>query len=218
MTYSYTSGVKVSIYSGNTKPETLLATRDFHPQYLNYYSSNDSFSQVNKVTNSVPTENFVLFDEPIAVDKKFFISYKINYSQSNKFAVYNSGSSLGIANNTAWLKDENSNWIPANQHSQPITTSLAIQPLLQDTTQSLIEEVKKNDNFFFYNKETNQIILSEVTEKGILSIYNVNGQLIAKIPVKQGQKEIFIHPVASGSIGIVHFISDNHFLSGKFIY
>jgi hypothetical protein len=216
MQFSYTSGVEVEIYSGTNTPETLLAKNSFIPQYSNYSGGN--ISQMNKSTNSVPTETFVVFDQPVNVNEKFFVAYKINYSTSNQFRVYNTVLSSGKAN-TAWIKD-GSEWKKATDYTPyPCTTSLALQPLLRYRAGSSIPEISQKEETIYYDKTSHQLHLGSAPENsGEIFVYSVNGQLIEHIPFVQGEQSVRITARHPGTIGVVRVIAPNKAFSGKIIY
>jgi hypothetical protein len=217
MPFAYTFGVEIKVYSGENAPEKLIASKTFRPQYLNY--KDGAFIFTNKNTNLVATESFVAFDE-LKLDKKFFISYQIPFSQSNKFAVYNIVSETENIPNSAWIKDENNNWIPANQYkTHPISTSLAIHPLLRYRNDSSISMIEKNKkaNFRYIREEQRLILPEKCLDKGELAIYSVSGQLIQKIIVEKGTESIIVQSLSKGTIYIVHFYCGNNIYSGKII-
>ena len=216
MPFSYTSGVEIKIYSGENAPEKLIASQTFRPQYLNY--RNSSFVFTNKNTNLVSTESFVAFDELIKLDKKFFISYQIPFSQANKFAVYNIISETENIPNSAWIKDEKNNWTPANQYkTHPISTSLAIQALVRYRDDNSIPIIKKNKNVNFrYLREEQRLILPEQCSE--LAIYSISGQLTQKVTIEKGIESLILQKLNKGTIYIVHFYCGNNIYSGKIIY
>lgn len=217
MPYSQISNVKINVYEGNSTPEKILATQPFRPQYMNY-SNTLGFHYRDKNTNSVPTENFIKFDKEINVGKKFFIGYEISYAADNTFAVYNSGSLLENPKNTAWLKQEDGNWITANEYSvMPVSTSLAIQAFLQKREDSSIPSIETDkEKQIVYISDQNQIYLP-AQSSGNLYIYSISGQLLQEIVVKNEQY-ITIKLQQNGTIGIARFIGDNETFTGKFIY
>jgi hypothetical protein len=214
MPFTYTSGIEIKIYEGTDSPQNLLETQLFIPQYLKY--SNNQFQLKEKETNDVPTESFVTFENPVTVPKKFFISYKINPSSSNRFCVYNTALAPGKPN-TAWLK--NQQWVKASEYvSQPLTTSLALQPLVQftkgDSTTAIPDKTRK----LYYNETTGLLHFAfEPEMSGFISIYSIAGQLIERLPFSKGEKSV--RPYLSGkSAKIVKFLSNNDAFSEKIIF
>ena len=225
MPFDYTSGVQVSLYTGNSFPETKIYSTNFIPRYVNY-SSTSGFYQVNKNLNAVPTETFVLFEDenqkPVSVKtKKFFISYSIDYSTTSKFCVFNTSRSDNSHPNTAWLKDETKGWIPADAYDfQAMKTSLAIQPLVRKIKDNRIEIVKVPDNTcFYYDRSGNRITLKEPLDKqGQIAVYSVGGQLLEKIQIHPGQTAFTLQERPKGMIGIVKITNNSFNATGKILY
>jgi hypothetical protein len=219
MLYSYVSGVEVSIYSGNAVPETKLQSKNFNPKYLNYTSASGQFEEKNKDLSSYATESFVLFDEPAKIKDKFFISYKINYSETAKFCVYNTkfGSSSHL--NTAWVKT-GTGWIPATDYSYyGEKTTLAIQALLQNIVIDSINPPKPEGNFIYYNRTGQTLFLSEPNSQPVvIQVYSVTGQLMEKTQFEAGQTSCILSPKHKGTIGIIKAIHTNGSVSIKIIY
>jgi hypothetical protein len=216
MPFAYTTNVKIEVYSGQQSPEQLIAEKTFLPQYL--ASSDNSFNNIT--TDRFPTEHFVAFDSPVKTDKKFFIAYKINYSEGKKFVIYNINLGEGESN-TAWIKDAQEIWTQANNYAiHPISTSLAIQPFLRYGDETSIPAIKSGkENKLRYLREENRLILCDGSlEAGLLQIYSVSGQLIQKIILEKGQSSIALKPQNRGTIGIVRISRNNETYSGKIIY
>jgi V8-like Glu-specific endopeptidase len=217
MPFKSTSGVEVRVYSGESSPDNLIVSKVFYPNYLNY-NSNGKFTPTNKDTEKVPTECFIYFDDSINVDKKFFIAYKINYSENNNFVVYNASGLQRQSGSSAWIKDEKG-WMRSNEYAiQPITTSLAIQPLVRYTNNSSVPNV--GQTYCRYVRKENKLILPShlSLEKGLVSIYFADGRLIEKIVVLKGETSAILTPQKTGHIGIVRITRGGDYFSGKFIY
>ena len=215
-----TSDVTISVYSGDTFPETMIYSTSFIPKYLNYsYSS--KFHLADKNLNFAPTETFVVFSEPVIVNKKFFISYSINDSTTAGFCVYNTKFDDNNHKNTAWIKDESQGWIPANEYEfNPMKTSLAIHSLVRSKRGDKIEIITTPTNkFFYYNHSERKLTLIDPPGKqGQVSIYSISGQLLEKIPVQQGQTMFILRKQSKGTIGILRISSDNYTCAGKILY
>ena len=220
MTYINTSDVKISVYTGDYSPEKKEDSTLFIPRYLNYsYSS--GFYQANKNLNIAPTETFVLFNNPIPVNKKFFISYSIKNSSSAQFCVYNTKFSDETSKNTAWIKDEIIGWIPAEKYELFMKkTSLAIQPLVRNKKNEQIEIVQvPNNTNFYYNRSERLLKINEALNKpGQIVIYSVSGQLLEKISVPSGQIAFTLKQQQKGTIGIVKLSNEYFYSTGKIIY
>ena len=217
--FSYASGVTVSVYTGDSSPEIKIDSARFVPQYLNY--SNSIFSPVNR-SLTLPTETFVVFAQPVLVmTGKFFISYSIDYSTTSKFCVYNTKWQDATHPNTAWLKDEVKKWIPATAYeAKPLNTSLAIQPLIRNTsdTQIVIIPDRKSD-YFYYDRSGRTLTLKEsMKAEGQIAIYSVGGQLLEKLQIQPDQLTAILRGRPQGTISIVKITNNNFSYTGKIIY
>jgi hypothetical protein len=218
MPFAYTSNVKIEVYTGEQSPEKLIAEKTFIPKYYGYASKNFSFNNI--ATSNFSTEHFVAFDNPVETDKKFFIAYKINYSNVNKFVIYNIKLDGGEVN-TAWIKNEQGTWIQANNYAtQPVSTSLAIQPLLRYDDGTSISTVKsEKENKLRYIREENKLILSDrLSGAGLLQIYSVSGQIIQKIMLEKGQNSVVLKSQNKGTIGIIRILRGDEVYSKKILY
>lgn len=221
MPYNYTSGVTISVYTGDSSPETKVYSTSFIPRYVSYstYSKTDTVSAKN--LNSAPTETFVVFDEPVSITKKFFISYSINNSTTAGFCVYNTKWSDDSHANTAWLKDDAKRWITADAYEyQPMKTSLAIQPLVRNHTNNSIDKIPvSEDPGFYYERSGRMLTLKEpFSTSGYLTVYSVGGQLLEKIQVPAGQTTFVLGERPKGTIGIVKIAGNDFVYTGKMMY
>jgi hypothetical protein len=218
MPFGYTSGIEVEIYEGNDAPRNLLKSQSFVPQYLSYNKISQDFQSKNKNTDVVSTESFVAFDNPVAVPKKFFVAYKINSSSNNRFCVYNTQLLPGKPN-TAWLKD--GQWVKASEYTPlPVTTSLALQPLVRYTNDTSTAEISNKNRKLYYNTATGQLQFTvEPETHGDIFIYSTSGQLIEQIPFSKGEKLIKILPFSRNrSVKIAKIMSKTDVFSEKIIY
>ena len=215
--FDNTSGVTVSVYTGESSPSSKIYTTAFVPKYLNYSSS--AFSLVNK-SLTVPTETFVTFEHPVSVSGKFFISYSINYSTTAKFCVYNTKFQDASHLNTAWLKNETGEWLTANTYDvYPVKTSLAIQPLVRSTDDEPVVIPDSVSYDFYYDRATRTLKLKELLNaEGLAAIYSVGGQLLEKLQIQPDQTALILRERAKGTVGIVKITSNNIAFTGKFIY
>jgi len=220
-TITYTpSTVKIYVYTGDSSPAVRIDSATFVPQYIGY--STGAFSPVNKTLNTVPTENFIKFNNPVLVTaKKFYISYSIN-SSAAQFYVYNTKFQNASQLNTAWVKDVTKGWVTADAYDyyKPAKTSLAIQPLLQNWNGNQIETIAVADNNgFYYERSMRTLTLREpVDAQGQIAVYSVSGQLLEKMPIQQGQTSVVLRERPQGTIGIVKITSNISSCVGKIIY
>ncbi|GHU78543.1 hypothetical protein FACS1894145_0720 [Bacteroidia bacterium] len=214
------SGVEISIYSGETFPEKLLQVQDFSPKYLDY-SETGGFNPKDKNRMNYGTENFVLFDEPVKIDKgKFFVSFRINGATS--FCVYNATFAGAAKQNTAWVKDPSQGWIQAVAYSpaQAVKTSLAIQPLVRGAKIDSLPVIPdgKDDPVFFDSKSHTLSLWELVNEPVPVNVYSLTGALMEKTQFNRGQKSISLAERPKGTIGIVQLFLVNKTYSKKIIY
>lgn len=221
MPYAYTSGVEISIYSGTSSPEILLHSQEFAPKTLAYTPPATNGAELEeKETDKASTESFVLFNETIKLTGKFFISYRIKYTESAQFCVFNTAFK-GNKQNTAWLKDETKGWVRASDYSPyPVRTSLAIHALTREYKGNAIENIAKTDKNSFYYDRQNRILTFKDTESkpGTIEIYSVNGQLLEKIHFSRERTSFVLSEKSKGTIGIVRVVTPDNFYSGKIIY
>jgi hypothetical protein len=214
-----TKSLEISVYSGNTSPETLLYSALFPLQYLDY-SSATGFHPEDKNFMVAPTENFMAFDKPVRVKGRFFISYKVNNSDSEMFCVYNTKFGSETRPNTAWLKEETTGWIPADAYSlYSAKTALGIQALIRYQEESGIESLNVlYHSPFHYDRLSRILRLHSENESGRIEIYSVGGQLLEKFHFAPGQTSFVLSPKMKGTIGIVKMKSRFFIHAGKIIY
>ena len=221
MPYSYTSGIKISVYTGDSSPTTSIYSTSFVPQYLNYSDTIGFYSQ-QKTINKAPTETFVVFDKPVVItSKKFFISYTVDNSTSSKFCVYNTVPANSALPNTAWLNDKTAGWISADAFKpQPMKTSLAIQPLLRKTDSDSVGKPPVSGGNGFYFDRSGQVLTlkNPLNQSGQIAIYSISGQLVEKIQVQQGQTTFVLRPQPKGTICILKITDMDSACTGKIMY
>lgn len=220
MPFDTTSGVTVSVYTGSSSPETKVYSTAFIPRYLSY-SSSSGFDSVPRTLSSVPTETFVVFDQPVPVTTKFFISYSIPTSATAKFCVYNTQWKDDSHTNTAWLKDASKGWVSAETYDyQHIKTSLAIQPLVRNRTITRIENVAVSESAgFYYERSGRMLTLKEpFITPGYLAVYSVEGQLLEKTAIQPGQSTFVLFKRPAGTLGIVKLVNNDSSYAGKIMY
>ncbi|MDR2682767.1 MAG: trypsin-like peptidase domain-containing protein [Dysgonamonadaceae bacterium] len=216
MEFAYTQGVEIRVYEGDNAPEQLIATQELKPQFLNY-SSQSGFGLRDKSMSFVATENFVRFDQPVPISKKFFIAYRINNEEDSRFVVYNTSFRPGNTN-TAWM-NRNGTWVRASSYvPSPITTSLAIEALLNYSNISVPGNEDVRENIRYIRSEARLLLPETMPGSGQLLVYAISGQLLQRIPIDEAQNTVTIYPQAIGTIGIVRLIRDNQIYTGKFIY
>ena len=210
--------VKVNAYKEALADENLIASEIFHPTYLDYDTSSKIISEINKTMNQVSTESFVKFTNEVEVGKKFYISYEIMYPSQRDFSIYNMifKSPKG---NTAWLRNAGGNWFPATEHPHnPMSTSLAIEPLIRLHSDTSALTVQKEKNYIIYLPESRQLQINtdNSSETGIINIYSVTGLLLDRISYI-GNNPVSISSIPQNNIIIVKATSENAVKTSKFI-
>jgi len=211
--------VTVYVYTGVSSPEIRVDSIRFSPQYTRY--SAGSFSQADKTLSTVPTENFVKFNNPVQLTaRKFYISYSIDPATA-QFCVYNTKLQNTAQSNTAWVKTA-TGWVTADTYDgfKPAKTSLAIQPLLRSWSGDQIETPSVSNNIeFYYERSGHTLTLkTPLNTQGQAAVYSVSGQLLEKMPIQQGQVSVVLREQPKGTIGIVKISSDRFSCVGKIIY
>jgi hypothetical protein len=215
MPVAHTHGVEIRVYEGVDAPEQLLATQNLKPQFLNY--SKSAFELKDKYTDLVATENFVRFDQPVRITKKFFIAYRINNEAGSQFAVYNTQpSGRAGKTSTAWINRDGT-WLRAAAYStQPIGTSLAIEALLNYT--DIPAPIGKTARIG-YSREGRCLFLPTASDQsGQVTIYTAAGQLIERISIPEAAETLTLRPQPGGTVGIVRVVRGNDTYTGKLIY
>lgn len=179
--------VRIRIYSGNEKPETLL-----HEQKYTYsfrYFSNNTFLSANRQMNYL-TENYIQFPQPITVSGKFFIAYGEVNGTTPGFKVLNVeprkiGSGLS---STTWMK-LGTDWVASSENMHnPINTSLLLSPYIIGTGLGPQPPVSEDFNLnVYHNAEVDRIFIESNQELVSWEIFYVTGQ---KIHAERADKSI----------------------------
>jgi hypothetical protein len=208
--------VELRVYEGADVPEQLLAAQILKPQFLDYSNQSGTFGLKDKNMDFVATENFVRFDPPVPISKKFFIAYRIDNAPDSKFTVYNTEFTSEKANR-AWM-NIGGTWMPANSLTpQPVTTSLAIQALLSYTDDAVVDR-EKGSKIIYVRKANRLMLPGNPPEAGQIFIYSISGQLLQRTPVAKEQDMVMIRPYTAGTVAIARLIRGNQIYTEKFIY
>jgi len=221
MPFNNTAGVTVSVYTGNSAPETKVYYTQFIPRYMNYSASSD-FHQADKNTNIAPTETFVVFDKPVVVTNKFYISYAINYSTTNQFCVYNTKFQNANTASKAWLKHASKGWVKADVYEyNPMKTSLAIHPVVRNTDSIYVDPDPDKDKEigFYFDRLERVLTLKDVLDgQGEIAIYSISGQLLEKIRIQLDQTSFVLGERPKGTVCIVKITSDYFSFTEKIMF
>jgi hypothetical protein len=208
-------GVEIRVYEGADGPERLLATQNLKPQFLDY--SRPSFVLKDKNTSYVATENFVRFDQPIPINSKFYIAYRLNNEPGSQFAVYNTQAPSGAGPiSTAWIGRDGV-WTRSSAYSpRPTRTSLAIEALLSYTNTPVSVHITQ----IGYIRSLRRLILPNASDRGgLASVYTVDGKLIEQLTIPDEAETLDLRrPQATGTVGIVRVVRGNETYTGKVIY
>ncbi|MDR3705552.1 MAG: T9SS type A sorting domain-containing protein [Paludibacteraceae bacterium] len=178
----------LSVYASvnDTVPESayLLSYTNVSLSALSWNSTSSSFSPSTK-TIFTNNENYVRFSTPIAVGKKFFISYNVSYS-TDSFAIFTAAGRT--SGGTAYVKKENGEWVSMYNFAG-LHTSLWIDPVIRyDTTAKVITDsslIRRSESTVVYPNPAKDIIYVmtrdnvEGTGTCTVRLYNFTGQLIS---------------------------------------
>lgn len=210
--------VDIVIYSGDTKPQTLLHTEKFSPTYTELQLTDSTFVDTPKRLNR-DQESFILFTKPIQVSGTFYVGYRIQASEEDAFAVYNlpKGQSK---QNTTWCHLK-ADWVQASDHPlMPLTTSLFVDPVLQYSNGHSAEAVVRHPDMQIYldpEKKSIHVVLS-AEEKGMsYSLYSISGALVKKGGFSGSQVHIPVSELSSGAY-IVTIRKNNISYAQKIIF
>lgn len=192
--------IEISIYGGYDKPDAQpLASKTVQLSYLNHNVSYGDFYYVNKPTTTA-CDNFIRFDNPVEVDYSFFISYKINYSSTDTFKVYNVQDRKALFN-SAYIRQNNAEWIPATSfENYPMSTSLWLDPIIHQGLPLPAKEdtIKSVQSIYTsYNRAINFIGLSKINTYD-MKLYNAMGQLVDQNPTFSSEGYIDANTLPNG--------------------
>jgi hypothetical protein len=217
MPYSSTENVSVSVYSGASNPDKLLATFPLSATFTE--NSGENFTESNQSLDYISSENFVFFEDTVLVTGKFFISYKVNYNPAGKFCVYNAHFGNPEKANTAWIKNESGQWQTANEYQYfGNSTALSIKALLKSSENNNGDTIADENAVYFDRKNRSLYVATKENTNGEIYVYSLNGVLIQKINYQGGKKQFVLNQMPSGTIAIVKVINDNKMWRKKIIY
>ena len=174
--YNINAPVYLCIYDGNDTPKNLLAKKLVKPVYP-YCTRDNNWGRYIKVAWS-NKENYIRFDQPVAVPNQFFVGVEVQYdnlSNSDTLALYSAIPSV----NYAFYKD-NETWKPFSQHNlQPMNLSLWIEPVITYQEPTAIPETGQYTAKVYPNP-TAQEVFWDGSEFTSFQLYNLQGKLIDK--------------------------------------
>ncbi|MBF6629050.1 MAG: trypsin-like peptidase domain-containing protein [Proteiniphilum sp.] len=170
--------IRIRVYSGEGKPERLL-----HEQPYNYsyeYYSNDHFPVATRDMRH-KVENYIAFDNPVAVSGAFYISYYDAKGVPSGFSAFNAeprkiGSGV-VA--TAWMK-HNIGWVRSSENIEnPVNTSLLVTPyVMGNKSTSVVPDMEDTEVAVYYSNEVKRIFIESNYELKEWEIYYSSGQKI----------------------------------------
>lgn len=212
------NNIEVSLYTGSSKPEKLLATTTLNPVYLKYDDWGKGFEEYDKTMNKVATENFVSFDRVFRLHGKFFISYKVPDVGNAKISLYNMEFSNPGMKSTAWMKS-NEGWIRSADYSvNQIQTSLAIQVLSKKVWGVKINEIEKTEQPVYFDSSTEVLRLKDpVVKSGFIEVFSITGQMMDKIVLTPNQMSYPLKKQSKGAVVILRITIDEKLYTMKII-
>jgi hypothetical protein len=186
--------VEITVYDGNSQPQTLLHSETFHPVYHEQVLAD--------------RESFISFSQPVNVSDAFYIGYKINAPANSAFAAYNLPQGQ-TARNTAWINNKGK-WIRATSHPLlPFATSLFIDPVIHYTNDSSNDAAQQSGVRIWIDARRNKIhILLPYTGNSTCKLYSTTGQLLRETVISGSEATIPVAGLHPG-IYIIHIQSDN---------
>lgn len=204
MQATYVDGVEISVYSGSTFPETKLYSQLYHPQYQRYTTSG-GFTSPTKSTSVAGTENFIHFNTPVAVEKQFYIAFRIDGVIHTSFRVYNA-EFRSPTTNYAWVKENDIKWLPASEYTYfKQNTSLAIEPVVIEKSLLSIDNPEADHTVAcYYSPQTGSLHLKETpSDTGCLELYDISGRKIKQLTIEPGKTEYHPGSFPKGTFGVV---------------
>lgn len=190
--------VTIKVYAGSGRPTELLHSQPFQPVYQ--YYKNGTFQESSKSLYAAQ-ESFVAFDQPIAVEGDFFISYQIDSAPDGlPFAVYQLPKGVATRN-TAWIRQADE-WIEATDY-QParFATSFYIDPVWQYHTSVATEPVEAPSPVQLIQDRSGkrlQIRLPQETADAELTIVTLDGRTKLRQSLPAGDSWISTHTLPTG--------------------
>lgn len=191
--------VEVTVYSGDSKPETLLHTTLFQPMYCNKVSFDNTFQETIKPLSRAQ-ESFIRFSEPVRVKGLFYVGYRITAPKGVTFSVFNLPQGQ-TTRNTTWINAQGK-WIEASAHPQkPLTTSLFIDPVLRYETSTGMEQPKAESPVRIIvgeGRRTLNILLPEQIAQAQVTLLTLDGKIVFDTLMKNNETVIPVSFYASG--------------------
>lgn len=192
--------VEVTVYSGDSRPSTLLYTETFQPTYSNKSILDDTFIETAKSLNR-SQESYIHFSKPVNVSGKFYIGYKLKSIPENTyFSAYNLPKGK-TTRNTAWVHDKNG-WKQATEYTQAgFNTSLFIDPVIQYGNPVSNEKIEPNGQILVHlgpEKGMVHLVLPDGVEKATYTLHSAQGKVSENGEITDRQATLHFLNLTSG--------------------
>ncbi len=142
--------IRIRVYSGENGPERLLYEQPYNYSYR-YFSNTDFPIASRDMRHNI--ENYIRFNEPVAVSGTFYISYYDANGIPAGFSAFSAEArrvGSGIVS-TAWMKNA-SGWVKSSENIEnPINTTLLIAPYVIGNTSTSVEPEKEQFKLVVYH-------------------------------------------------------------------
>lgn len=205
--------VEVTVYSGDSKPSTLLYTETFQPTYSNKSILDDTFIETAKSLNR-SQESYIHFSKPVNVSGKFYIGYKLKSVPENTyFSAYNLPKGK-TTRNTAWVHDKNG-WRQATEYTQAgFSTSLFIDPVIQYGNPVSNEKLEANEQVLIHlgpEKGMVHLVLPDGIEKATYTLHSAQGKVSENGEITDRQATLHFLKLTSGVYFLTVHYGEEHY-------
>ena len=205
--------VEVTVYSGDSKPSTLLYTETFQPTYSNKSILDDTFIETAKSLNR-SQESYIHFSKPVNVSGKFYIGYKLKSVPENTyFSAYNLPKGK-TTRNTAWVHDKNG-WRQATEYTQAgFSTSLFIDPVIQYGNPVSNEKLEANEQVLIHlgpEKGMVHLVLPDGMEKATYTLHSAQGKVSENGEITDRQATLHFLKLTSGVYFLTVHYGEKHY-------
>lgn len=205
--------VEVTVYSGDSKPSTLLYTETFQPTYSNKSILDDTFIETAKSLNR-SQESYIHFSKPVNVSGKFYIGYKLKSVPENTyFSAYNLPKGK-TTRNTAWVHDKNG-WRQATEYTQAgFSTSLFIDPVIQYGNPVSNEKLEANEQVLIHlgpEKGMVHLVLPDGIEKATYTLHSAQGKVSENGEITDRQATLHFLKLTSGVYFLTVHYGEKHY-------
>ena len=166
--------IEICLYSGDGKPERLLAKQKFSPQVA-YFDNDTLLSEKKSLFRA--QEHYISFGDSVDALGTLFVSYRMSGEKSAKFCVYNVKEG-GLSSNTAWLRTAEG-W-----GKSPFNTALFIDPVIQYKSGGTANQPSFEDNPIRLHTDrigkSLYVVLPDAKKTAVLSLYDMAGKLVKR--------------------------------------